>query len=423
MCLSDNICKNENIDSSQEKSADFLPEQFKTVKGKMVSVIGKQQSGRPVLLSYSLSRLQASALLNSETEDVLSLLEQVDSLFNKGFFENDKGEEVDNFILPLDAVDLSPDLRGVIVDSDLRLFTNGFVWLLNPDNLSLKSGNLVNALSSILNFVTTMKHIQDKGCYMRKIDGHNFFFNAEYGMFYFVWDSPCMVTDTEPESSAKSLFETSVSSIIMFLLTGSWPLNSNNEILEHGETDADLNASEFFKSLPDTMQTALQHSCMAETRQNVSLSDWELFFKGAISEVENCVFCGKDIFASNTNCMHCGAATRKADLLTSWVVQNKNRPLRFKISFGRGTILTGDIVGVGRDQGDLMKLMYNSRSNSLGLKNLSSLDWHILKNGSFEKTVHPDSIAVIQKDIEIEFENYPEVTMRFLGYETNDCNI
>ncbi|MBP5590572.1 hypothetical protein J6Y50_01770 [bacterium] len=437
MCLSDKetINNQESGEVSQKNSANFLPADFKTVLGKIVCVLGKQHSDRPVLISYSSSKMQGNVLLNSELKDFASLLDKQNALLESGFFENDQGDEIDSFILPIDGIDLSPDLKGVIVDCDLRSFIKGFSWLLNPENVFAKSGNLVNALKSIRSFVAIMNHIQLKGCCMHKIDGHNFFFNPDYGLFNFVYDSPDIIQSVEAESDAgNDLFEYCISVVIMFLLTGRWPLNSSNDVLKHIETEDecvtwDTNANQIsgnfdalnaWNALPDAIQTALYQSCFAEPRQNISFKQWDQILANAIDDVETCLFCGKDMFASLAICRYCGNSNNKAGWLTKWVIQNKNQPQYIKISFGRGTVLTGDVFGIHSNSRDFMRIMYNSKTNSLGLKNISNINWKVFTtDGRLNMVLPPDAIVVIEKDIEIEFQGYKEITMRFLGYETN----
>lgn len=68
MCESDGVvltglaAEPENA-SNKVEDRRGLPDQFKTVQGKTVKLIGTQHSQSPVLVSYSTSKLQGNALL------------------------------------------------------------------------------------------------------------------------------------------------------------------------------------------------------------------------------------------------------------------------------------------------------------------------------------------------------------------------
>ena len=51
-----------------------LPEQFKTVLGKMVKLVGKPFNDVLALITYSTSKMQGNVLLNSAIQDVEVLL-------------------------------------------------------------------------------------------------------------------------------------------------------------------------------------------------------------------------------------------------------------------------------------------------------------------------------------------------------------
>ena len=166
-----------------------LPEQFKTVLGKMVKLVGRPFNDVLALITYSTSKMQGNVLLNCAMQDVEVLLENTENLYEEGFLENENFEECDSIILPLDGVNISDALKGVIIDRDLRSYTNGVEWLLDPDSDVLRNScNIENVLRSVLGFVRTMKHLHNKGIVFDKIDGHQFYFNAEYGEFQFVFD-------------------------------------------------------------------------------------------------------------------------------------------------------------------------------------------------------------------------------------------
>ena len=116
-----------------------LPEQFKTVLGKMVKLVGKPFNDVLALITYSTSKMQGNVLLNSAIQDVEVLLQNTENLYEEGFLENENFEECDSIILPLDGVNISDALKGVIIDRDLRSYTNGVEWLLDPDSDVLRN--------------------------------------------------------------------------------------------------------------------------------------------------------------------------------------------------------------------------------------------------------------------------------------------
>ena len=66
-----------------------LPEQFKTVLGKMVKLAGRPFNDVLALITYSTSKMQGNVLLNCAIEDVEVLLENTENLYEEGFLENE----------------------------------------------------------------------------------------------------------------------------------------------------------------------------------------------------------------------------------------------------------------------------------------------------------------------------------------------
>ena len=65
-----------------------LPEQFKTVLGKMVKLVGRPFNDVLALITYSTSKMQGNVLLNCAMQDVEVLLENTENLYEEGFLEN-----------------------------------------------------------------------------------------------------------------------------------------------------------------------------------------------------------------------------------------------------------------------------------------------------------------------------------------------
>lgn len=410
-----------------------LPEQFKTVLGKMVKLVGKPFNDMLALITYSTSKMQGNVLINSAVQDVEALLERSEKLYEEGFLENENFEERDSIILPLDGMIVSDELKGVIIDRDLRSYTNGVEWLLNPESDALRnSNNIENALRSVLEFVRTMKHLRNKGVVFDKIDGHQFFFNIEYGEFQFVFDGVDIAQAESVDDSYDNSYQDAISRLLLYLLIGVNPGNPDNTLVTpRGENteeglawDEETNsicgsqsALLVWDSLPENIRRALFDIAFAETGRVVTLDEWELLFCEAIADVEVCPFCGHNTFKTAKKCIFCSNTTEKADLLTKWLVESISQPNYLRIAFGRGTTLPGEILEIKLKTPEFMRLMYNSKTNALGLKNLSNISWFTMENGT-QKEIVPGKVALIEDGLELTFDGYPDISMRFLGYET-----
>ena len=410
-----------------------LPEQFKTVLGKMVKLVGKPFNDMLALITYSTSKMQGNVLINSAVQDVEALLERSEKLYEEGFLENENFEERDSIIIPIDGMIVSDELKGVIIDRDLRSYTNGVEWLLNHESDALRnSNNIENALRSVLEFVRTMKHLRNKGVVFDKIDGHQFFFNIEYGEFQFVFDGVDIAQAESVDDSYDNLYQDAISRLLLYLLIGVNPGNPDNTLVTpRGENteeglawDEETNsicgsqsALLVWDSLPENIRRALFDIAFAETGRVVTLDEWELLFCEAIADVEVCPFCGHNTFKTAKKCIFCSNTTEKADLLTKWLVESISQPNYLRIAFGRGTTLPGEILGIKLKTPEFMRLMYNSKTNALGLKNLSNISWFTMENGT-QKEIVPGKVALIEDGLELTFDGYPDISMRFLGYET-----
>lgn len=410
-----------------------LPDQFKTVLGKMVKPMGKPFNDVLVLITYSTSKMQGNMLLNSVIQDVEVLLENTEKLYEEGFLENEYFEECDSIILPLDGVNVSDALKGVIIDRDLRSYTNGVKWLLDPDSDALRNScNIENALRSVLEFVRTMKHLRNKGVIFDKIDGHHFFFNIEYGEFQFVFDGVDTAKADSIDDSYDNLYQNAISCLLLYLLVGVKSVNSDNTlvVLKEDDTEEGLvwdeetnalsgaqSALLTWDSLPENIRSALFDVSFAESVRVVTLDEWELLLCEAIPDVEVCPFCSHHSFKTAKKCIYCGNTTEKADLLTKWVVESNSQPHYLRIAFGRGTTLPGELLGIKLKTPESMRLMYNSKTNALGLKNLSNISWFITEDGN-QKEIVPSKVVLIKDELELTFDGYPDISMRFLGYET-----
>ena len=104
-------------------------------------------------------------------------------------------------------------------------------------------------------------------------------------------------------------------------------------------------------------------------------------------------------------------------MLTKWLVESSSQPNYLRIAFGRGTTLPGEILGIKSKTPETMRLMYNPKTNALGLKNLGNICWFITEAGN-QKAIVPGKVVLIEDGLELTFDGYPDISMKFLGYET-----
>ena len=412
-----------------------LPEQFKTVLGKMVKLIGKPFNDVLALITYSTSKMQGNVLLNSAIQDVETLLENTEKLYEEGFLENENFEECDSIILPLDGVNISDALKGVIIDRDLRSYSNGLEWLLDPNSAVLRNlYNIENALRSILEFVRTMKHLRSKGIVFDKIDGHNFFFNIEYGEFQLVLDGMDITQIDNIDDNYDNSYQNTISCLLLYMLIGIKVIKCEDTLVELKDLKEDdtgeslvwdqetntLSGSQSalmaWNSLPENIRSVLFDVSFAESERIVTFDEWELLFCEAILDVDVCPFCGHHTFKTAKQCIYCGNTTEKSDLLTKWLVESNSQPHYLRITFGRGTILPGEIFGIKLKTPESMRLMYNSKINALGLKNLGNISWFVTEDGN-QREIVPGKVVLLEEELELTFDGYPGISMRFLGYE------
>ena len=417
---------------------NMLPEQFKTVQGKMVRLVGKQKRPDFASIAYATSKIQGSALLNAHVMDTSALLAEVNAMFDDGFLNDDQGVEVESLVLPIDAVDLSAKLKGVIVDCDLSGYANGFTWLLDTSSEVSSGGlDLANALRAVLGFIKAIRHLAAKGYYYQDtIDGHQLYFNVEYGSFRLVYDGVGIAKGGKtvdgvclPQPSPSPTAH-GISGMIVFLLTGAWPKGMEHVVMScpvsddncatwDSDTDTfcgSTKAQRVWKALPSAIRDAIRRSCFSESRESIGLDDWIQILQKAIDEKEECVFCGNTVFHTAEQCLFCGKTTKKDDLLTKWSIHGDNQPGILRMSFGRGTFFPGELLGISSGSSPFLVVMYNQKGNLLGIKNASNITWRIVKSGVTEE-LKPGSIAPVEKGMSISFDGHPRVEMRFLGYE------
>lgn len=431
----------DSCDGEKEKKEVSWPsDPFKTVLGKMVHLVGKPQSSSLALVSYGSSKIQGNALVKELRDEPSALLAKVNAMFDGGFLNDENGNEIDSLVLPIDAFSLQDGLKGIIIDCDLRGYENGVPWLLNPSS----SHSLVNVLRAVGSFVKAMSHLHKKNYCWTHDSGpmfeeawpgpnrHQFFFNAEYGSFRFVYDWIDIKKDQGVLEGGPSHIPTfeGVAEIIMFLLIGAWPKEGEKELVMRPVSDEpsafwDSEANELcgsedavnsWNALPAIIRDALFKSCLAEPRTDIALDEWTRILEDAIADIDKCVFCGGDVFKTGQHCLHCGKTTKKDGLLTKWSIHNDSQSGDIRVSFGRGPILPGELLGIPSGMAPFMRIMYNPKTNLLGIKNASGIRWSIARPVGTEELA-PGAIAPIEKDMAISFEGHSGIEMRFLGYE------
>ena len=444
--LTGSATESENTTNNAE-AGQALSDRFKTVQGETVKLIGTQRSRSLALVSYGTSKIQGNVLLNGGIEDPAALMPDVDLMFDEGFLEDENGDELDSLVLPIDAIDLAPDLRGIVLDCDLRGYEHGFTWLLAPvfharcssqyatplenpfeKTTTPNSQNVLSgALKSIVSFVKAMSHIFNKSYYFTKMDGHQLFFNAEYGAFRFAYDGVDMAHGDEKAFSERNdELNNCVSAIIIYSLIGWWPHYAYDSLLEfphkndeltiddyEDPSDGEHNAFCCFDKLPSGLQQTIVDCCK---NGGITLEQWEKELNDALNNIEGCPFCGAENFSKSEQCWLCERQTDKSQMLTKWSIQREKQAGCIWLSFGRGTLIPGEFFGISSRLAPYMKLMYNPKNNSLGIKNISGIKWIITKPATTEDLL-PGSVMPIETEMTIEFEGHPEIQMRFMGYE------
>lgn len=431
---------NSNIaedETAKERTEAFLPYQFKTVFGKTVTLYGKNFTKDRAMVRYATSGYIGYALLNPNLTDPPGLMETVDKLIENEFTFDEDGNEIDSILLPDDAIDLSGELKGVIVQ-DLRAYGKGLTWMLNPEgSFIINSGDIQKAVECLLKFVKVIRHIYKKGYALTKLDGHQLFFCEEYGSFRFLFDGVDLVdTNTdELDDNVKTVLQNTVSAVIMYSLTGVWPdfdhietllssielKNDSSELYIEKNTDRVLGTDSqlaVWHALPMQLRTALIRTCLSETPQPLTLDEWEDVLIFAVAETEECAFCGKTVFKNADACLYCSHTTSKADLFTKWQIRNSQCSYCVRISFGRGTVIAGQILGIKQKSIEFMKLQYNLKENALGLRNLSDLTWIVRDNSGTDcEEICPGAIMRVKSGLVVSFKEIPDITMTFIGFE------
>ena len=316
----------------------------------------------------------------------------------------------------------------------MRIYKNGIKWLLDPNDDSRHNPvNLENVLRSTLTFVRTMKHLRNKGEFFKQIDGHQFFFNTEYGEYLFVFDGVNIGQIAMPDDYDES-YQSAISCLLLYLLTGTKNVNQTELLMMPTEVEEDDNEDglewnqetdslsgspdslKTWNSLPKLLRDTLYEAFFAENKRVIALDEWETVLCESIADTETCIFCGNSVCKTAKQCICCGNSVEKGGMLTRWLIESINQPQYLEISFGRGTTLPGAILGISAKEPSFMCLMYNSKINALGLKNMSKISWFTMEDG-IQKEITPGKVLLIEDGLEITFDGYPDVNMSFLGYE------
>ena len=384
---------------------------------------------------YTKDQISGHLFLGEQFSSPAELLEEFYSLFDNGFLEDEDGNSEDSIIIPFDALDLPHDKKGIIVDCSLEDYENGFHWMLNGIiQCPTRPGNSISNVYKVLKqLVKVIHHLCKKGYYLRIMDGHQLFYNVEYGILRFIYDGIDIIKVSESADSSEknALYEKCVSALILYLLTGA-RVNEDESIsnvlqyedegkrvywdYDLNEFCGDLQAITAWEALPSSIRDALFNACLIENGSAVTFEQWEEILENAKNEIDKCSFCGCELFKSESSCPSCGKSTNMKELSTTWRIQNDNRPCNLKISFGVGTVLTGEILGINYNFSDFMRIRYNSKKNILGIQNLSGMKWSVTTGQTIED-LNPGATLPIGEDIIIEFPGNPGIKMTFLGFE------
>ncbi len=421
------------MDNNQdtERNTSEMPGRFETLLGKAVRCAGRNQGREPFLIFYEGSGHQCMALPLDGEADLNDLLKKADRLYDSGFLEDENGIETDTILLPVDGYDLSRGRRGLIADCDLRSYLNGYAWLLDPEYVRKSGADAKGALKSVISFLQTLLHLQKKGLTPERLDGHQLYFNAAYGFFRYLYDFRDMKEKGEEKEAAEKLPSMSISAMILRLLTGAWPAEYEDPFLGLTEEEErflylDMNgricgyapSMECMEILPEEIRKALVKGCLEEpeAREILSPEEWEKILQKEEDQTQACIFCGKHMFVPAASCPFCGSTTIKEDLMTRWLIERKDSSYRLRISFGRGTVLTGEILGIPCRGSAFMKIVYKAGTNTLGIRNMSGIVWTVMTDREVNELL-PGQAAPVTAGMRISFAGHPEAAMRFLGYE------
>lgn len=418
----------------RDEASSSLPHQFKSLRGEAINVVRKGEPTDPALISYSRSKVQGNALLDPGVADLGRLLDEVDTLFEEGLLEEGDGNEVNSLVLPIDAFELSPEARGVIVDCDLRGYSRGLDCLLvPPEDPSAVPLSLAGVLEAVAEFAATMDHLRERGYRWQGSDGRQLFFNGEHGLFRLVWDGTGFAREEESSTEGRRELERAVARAILCLLTGAWPAGVAEDAdaaplpggvkaswdAGSGSIASATDVEERWRSLPATLRDALQASCFEEAREDGTPVDWKELLSEATRDVERCAYCGADVFRGAPRCLSCGRSTEKCDLLTVWSVRDDDLDGTLRLTFGRGTLAPGAMVGSPPRFKPSMRLVFSAKRNLLGLRNLSSVPWTVTGEGG-TSSVAPGKVATIEEGLSIRFDGFPTIEMRFVGYASQE---
>lgn len=414
-----------------ERNTNGMPERFETFLGKAVRASGRNQGKEPFLISYEGSGHQCIALPLDGEADLNDLLKKADSLYDSGFLEDENGIETDTILLPVDGYDLGRDRRGLIADCDLRSYLNGCAWLLDPEYIRESGTDAKGVLKSVISFLNTLLHLQKKGLTPERLDGHQLYFNAAYGSFRWLYDGRDMKEKGEEKEAEENLPGTSISAALLHMLTGAWPAEYEDPFLGLTEEEErilylDMNgricgyapSMECMETLPEEIRKALIRGCLEEPeeRDPLSLEEWVKILQKEENQTQTCIFCGKHMFMPSSYCPFCGSTAIKEDLMTRWLIERKDSSYRLRISFGRGTVLTGEVLGIPCRGAAFMKIVYKAGTNTLGIRNMSGIAWTVSTDQE-ENELLPGQAAPLEADMRIFFAGHPEAVMKFLGYE------
>lgn len=407
------------------EAAPTLPEKFKTVSGKLIQVVGDRTKSA-LMINYCTSKLQGSLLLNGKFDTTPEFLSEVNALDASDALRDDRGNEL--VLLPIDAIALESGFRGLIVDTDLCNSHNGWSWLLDPvEDPSWRGSTLSNAINALLQLVGTVQALWDRGYLLNAQDGRCLYFSAEYGTSHLVYDGSSVIKADEWTGDPTAAVNKALSSIIIRELTGAWPQVDASSLIElpenagrllpdsnTGDAAGPAPAVRAWEALPLSLRQAVAAEC-GQDGPGLTPEHWFSLLEEAQTSLDVCVSCGAPAFPTAKRCFFCESLLSQEGVKTTWNVESSVS--RYGLTFGRGTDIYGCTVSPSLDKVPFMKLMYNRKNNSLGLRNLSGFTWSW--TGAVDGTsgtVTPGQVLALKRGLSIEFDGVRDLRLSFLDY-------
>lgn len=358
--------------------------------------------------------------------------DMVEHFMDQGFVTNMAGDICSALAVPCEIVQLPNGHTSVMVDSNLSASRQGLFWMLDPheSHMSCDDGpqrvfQCLTELAYAIDALSEMEH-----CCLKVWDGHQLFFNLDYGITTFVLDGADMVSHGSwiESSDPKQYANDALAAALLYALTGAWPDRENapEGIPETGERlfftagNPEPDGSEAilarWDALPEKLRNAFVSANTHPIAGYISAMEWAQLLSQDFQITQKCVFCGHIHLDDVRRCPFCGREVNKKDLWVRMLVRSNSDGAAFAVSFGRGLVLTGSNFSTSLPQGPLMRLIYNSKLNILGLRNLGSTKW-LVQDSNGSRTIVPGAILELSEELKIDPDQTGTVCLEFQTYE------